>query len=106
MTLDVFPSELISWVYEELGDTSPPFWVANLRQMAKTLASLRLISRRTSEIAARHLFDEFYLVFEVSSWKKLLCIARNAKLEKYSYYNRLEVNELGGPLCMVNTSMG
>lgn len=67
--------------------------------MAKTLASLRLTSRRTSKIATRHLFDEFYLVTEVSSWKKKLCIARNAKLEKYLYYNRLEVNELGGPLC-------
>lgn len=82
MPLDALPSELISQVYEELGDTSPPFRVAKLRQMAKTLASLRLTSRRISEVATRHLFREICLVFEVSSWKKLLRLARNPTLAK------------------------
>lgn len=97
MSLDALPSELISRVCEELGDTSPPFRVAKLRQIAKTLASLRLTSRRISEVATRRLFREFRLVFEVSSWKKLLRLARNPNLAKYLYHIRLEVNELGDP---------
>lgn len=99
MPLDAPPSELISRVYEELGDTSPPFRVAKLRQMAKTLASLRLTSRKISEVATRHLFREFCLVFEVSSWKKLLSLASNPNLAKCLYHIRLEVNELDDPLC-------
>lgn len=98
MPLDALPSELISRVCEELGDTSPPFRVAKLRQIAKTLASLRLTSRRISEVATRQLFREFCLVFEVSSWKKLLRLARNPNLAKCLYHIRLEVNELSDPL--------
>lgn len=99
MPLDALPSEFISQVYEELGDTSSPFRVAKLRQMAKTLASLSLTSRRISEVVTRHLFRGFCLVFEVSSWKKLLRLARNPTLAKCLYHIHLEVNELGGPLC-------
>lgn len=99
MPLDTLPSEVISRVCEELGDTSPPFRVAKLRQIAKTLASLRLTPRRISEVATRHLFREFCIVFEISSWKKLLCLASNPNLAKCLYNIRLEVNELHDPLC-------
>lgn len=95
--LDALPSELISKIFEELGCTSPPFRVAGIRQLARTLVSLRLTSRRISEIATIHLFREFCLVFEPGSWKKLLCIAQDPKLAKYLYHLRLEMYENSEP---------
>lgn len=97
MPLDALPSELISRIFEELGHTGSPFRVARIRQLARTLASLRLTSRRISEIATRYLFREFCLIFEPGSWKKLLCIARNPKLAKYLYYLRLEFYDFNEP---------
>lgn len=97
MPLDALPSELISRIFEEIGHTGSPFRVAGIRQLARTLASLRLTSRRISKIATRYLFREFCLIFEPGSWKKLLCIARNPKLAKYLYYIRLEFYDFNEP---------
>lgn len=71
------PSELISHICENMGDTDAPNRARKLRARAKPLMALRLASKRIGDIATQHLFR--YLILAPKnprSWLKLWRIGR------------------------------
>lgn len=77
MSLASLPSELISRICENMGETDPPNRALKLKERAKHLMALRLTSKRIGDIASRQLIR--YLVMvpkQPESWMKTWLISR------------------------------
>lgn len=83
MSLESLPTEMLSQVFEDIGDMNPPHRDDKIREIGKTLMALRLTSRRFNPIAARQLFRHFFLVINNRSWAKLRCIAQHPDFAKH-----------------------
>lgn len=83
MSLASLPSELLSQIFKNIGDTHEPHRDDKTPEPAKTLMALRLTSRRLNPIAARQLFRQFSLVINDLSWTKLLHIAQHPDFAKH-----------------------
>ena len=77
MSLVSLPSELISRICGNMGETDPPNRALKLKERAKHLMALRLTSKRICDIASRHLIR--YLIMapkQPESWMKTWLISR------------------------------
>lgn len=98
MSLASLPSELLSQVFEDMGDSNPPHRDDKIREIAKTLMALRLTSRRFNPLAAKQLFRHFFLVvINNRSWAKLHCIAQHPDFAKHLREITIEARDVTPP---------
>lgn len=77
MSLASLPSELISRICENMGETDPPNRVLKLKERAKHLMALRLTSKKIGDIASRQLIRYLIMVpKQPESWMKTWLISR------------------------------
>ena len=94
MSLASMPCELLSQIFENLGDTNEPYQDDKRPEPAKTLMALRLTAKRLNPIAARQLFRHFFLVISSVSWTKLLRIAQHRDFANYLRGITIETRDL------------
>lgn len=82
-SIESLPSELLSQIFENMGDTNKPHGDDKTQEPAKTLMALRLTSKKFNPIAARQLFRHFLLVIDDLSWTKLYRVAQHPDLANY-----------------------